>query len=105
MDRRLSGVAVNKIVQSAVVRGGLVDDERDGGYSAHSLPGRVRHLRALPRRLRPAIAHQTRHRSLHTVGSYIRVDTGWDDNAGDRSWTLSARACHLQEVDRASSRF
>ena len=28
-----------------------------------------------------AIAHQTRHRSLHTVGTYIRVDTAWDDNA------------------------
>lgn len=81
LDRRLSAVAVNKIIQTAVVRGGLVNDGEDGGYSAHSLRAgfvTYAHSRGASDR---AIAHQTRHRSLHTVGTYIRVDTAWDDNA------------------------
>lgn len=28
-----------------------------------------------------AIAHQTRHRSLATVGTYIRIDNAWEDNS------------------------
>ena len=28
-----------------------------------------------------AIAHQTRHRSLATLGGYVRVHTAWTDNA------------------------
>ncbi|HYI52629.1 MAG TPA: hypothetical protein VEX57_01585 [Microlunatus sp.] len=81
LDRRLSAVAVNKIIQAAAVRGGLVDDGQVGGYSAHSLRAgfvTYAHSRGASDR---AIAHQTRHRSLHTVGTYIRVDTAWDDNA------------------------
>ncbi len=72
---------VNTIVQSAVVRAGLVDDSQDGGYSAHSLrAGFVTYAHARGASDR-AIAHQTRHRSLHTVCTYIRVDTAWEDNA------------------------
>ena len=64
LDRRLSAVAVNKIIQTAVVRGGLVDDGGDGGYSAHSLrAGFVTYAHARGASDR-AIAHQTRHRSL-----------------------------------------
>jgi hypothetical protein len=50
-------------------------------YSAHSLrAGFViyAHLRGASDR---AIAHQTRHRSLATIGTYIRIDNAWQDNA------------------------
>jgi hypothetical protein len=36
------------------------------------------HLRGASGR---AIAHQTRHRSLATLGQYVRVAQAWDDNA------------------------
>jgi hypothetical protein len=36
------------------------------------------HLRGASDR---AIAHQTRHRSLATLGQYVRVAQAWDDNA------------------------
>jgi len=36
------------------------------------------HLRGASDR---AIAHQTRHRSLATLGGYVRVQTAWTDNA------------------------
>jgi hypothetical protein len=36
------------------------------------------HLRGASDR---AIAHQTRHRSLATIGTYIRVDNAWQNNA------------------------
>lgn len=52
-----------------------------GGYSAHSLrAGFVTHahLRGASDR---AIAHQTRHRSLATIGTYVRVQNAWRDNA------------------------
>lgn len=81
LDRRLTAGVVNTIVQSAVVRAGLVDHSQEGGYSAHSLrAGFVTYAHARGASDR-AIAHQTRHRSLHTVGTYIRVDTAWEDNA------------------------
>lgn len=81
LDRRLTAGVVNTVVQTAVVRAGLVEDGQVGGYSAHSLRAgfvTYAHSRGASDR---AIAHQTRHRSLHTVGTYIRVDTAWDDNA------------------------
>lgn len=28
-----------------------------------------------------AIAHQTRHHSLATIGAYVRIDNAWKDNA------------------------
>lgn len=81
LDRRLVPRVVNDVVQAAVERAGLVEPGTDGGYSAHSLRAgfvTYAHNRGASDR---AIAHQTRHRSLHTVGTYIRVDTAWDDNA------------------------
>ena len=36
------------------------------------------HLRGASDR---AIAHQTRHRSLAAIGTYIRVNEAWTDNA------------------------
>ena len=50
-------------------------------YSAHSLRAgfvTYAHTRGATDH---AIAHQTRHRSLASVGTYIRTDTAWDDNA------------------------
>jgi hypothetical protein len=36
------------------------------------------HLRGASDR---AIAHQTRHRSLASVGTYVRIHKAWEDNA------------------------
>lgn len=52
-----------------------------GGYSAHSLRAgfvTYAHLRGASDR---AIAHQTRHRSLAAIGTYVRVQNAWRDNA------------------------
>ena len=76
LPRRLTAGAVNNLVQQATTRAGL-----DGDYSAHSLRagfGTYAHLRGASDR---AIAHQTRHRSLASVGTYIRIHTAWEDNA------------------------
>ncbi len=67
---------MNTLIQQATTSAGL-----DGDYSAHSLRAgfvTYAHLRGATDR---AIAHQTRHRSLTSVGTYIRVHTAWEDNA------------------------
>ena len=69
--------SVNALVQAAVARAGL----DPLAYSAHSLRAgfvTYAHLRGASDR---AIAHQTRHRSLATLGQYVRVSQAWDDNA------------------------
>ncbi len=38
-------------------------------------------LAGLPGASDRAIAHQTRHRSLATLGGYVRLHTAWQDNA------------------------
>jgi len=76
LPRILTAGAVNTLIQQATTRAGL-----DGDFSAHSLRGgfvTYAHLRGATDR---AIAHQTRHRSLTSVGTYIRVHTAWEDNA------------------------
>lgn len=73
----LGAQGINLSVKSAVARIGL-DPTR---FSAHSLRAgfvTYAHLRGSSDR---AIAHQTRHRSLATLGMYIRVSAAWDDNA------------------------
>lgn len=78
LDRRLTPAAVNGILQTAVTAAGLDQPEL---YSAHSLRAgfvTYAHTRGATDH---AIAHQTRHRSLTSVGTYIRTDTAWDDNA------------------------
>ncbi len=75
--RALHPESINQVVQAAVARAGL-DPAR---YSAHSLRAgfvTYAHLRGASDR---AIAHQTRHRSLATLGAYVRVHEAWDDNA------------------------
>jgi len=50
-------------------------------YSAHSLRAgfvTYAHLRGASDR---AISHQTRHRSLATLGTYVRLQQAWTDNA------------------------
>jgi len=64
------------LVQTAITRAGL-----DATYSAHSLRAgfvTYAHLRGASDR---AIAHQTRHRSLATLGTYVRIQQAWTDNA------------------------
>jgi site-specific recombinase XerD len=77
LPRRLHPESINSLVQAAVARAGL----DPGGHSAHSLRAgfvTYAHLRGASDR---AIAHQTRHRSLATVGTYVRIHEAWADNA------------------------
>lgn len=69
--------SINNLVQAATARAGLPG----GPYSAHSLRAgfvTYAHLRGATDR---AIAHQTRHRSMDTITTYIRVDDVFTDNA------------------------
>jgi integrase len=73
----LHPASINNLVQQAVARAGI--DPLP--YSAHSLRAgfvTYAHLRGASDR---AIAHQTRHRSLATLGGYVRVHEAWADNA------------------------
>jgi len=77
LPRPLNPESVNDLVQAAVRRAGMDSTE----FSAHSLRAgfvTFAHLRGVSDR---AIAHQTRHRSLATIGTYIRVQEAWTDNA------------------------
>ncbi|MGH3365938.1 MAG: site-specific integrase [Nocardioidaceae bacterium] len=77
LPRHLHPESINDLVQAAVHR---VDPDATG-YSAHSLRAgfvTYAHLRGASDR---AIAHQTRHRSLATVGTYVRIEEAWADNA------------------------
>lgn len=77
VSRPLNPDSVNTLVQQAVARAGL----DPAPYSAHSLRAgfvTYAHLRGASDR---AIAHQTRHRSLATLGGYVRVQQAWTDNA------------------------
>jgi site-specific recombinase XerD len=75
--RPLHPESINTLIQNSVVRAGLDPSP----YSAHSLRAgfvTYAHLRGASDR---AIAHQTRHRSLATLGAYVRVQQAWTDNA------------------------
>src|SRR5512144_2608317 len=77
LPRRLHPDSANLLVQQAITRAGL--DPLP--YSAHSLRAgfvTYAHLRGASDR---AIAHQTRHRSLATLGRYVRISEAWVDNA------------------------
>jgi integrase len=77
LPRHLHPESVNTLIQAAVARAAL--DPMP--YSAHSLRAgfvTYAHLRGASDR---AIAHQTRHRSLAAVGTYVRIHEAWADNA------------------------
>jgi site-specific recombinase XerD len=77
LPRHLHPESVNTLIQAAVARATLDPVP----YSAHSLRAgfvTYAHLRGASDR---AIAHQTRHRSLATVGTYVRIHEAWTDNA------------------------
>ena len=77
LTRRLNPESINTLVQAAVSRAGI----DPAPYSARSLRAgcvTCAHLRGASDR---AIAHQTRHRSLATVGTYVRIHEAWQDNA------------------------
>ncbi|PZS25885.1 MAG: integrase, partial [Pseudonocardiales bacterium] len=80
LPRRLSAGAVNDLVQQAIARAGI-DRAGKRDWSAHSLRAgfvTYAHERGASDR---AIAHQTRHRSLASVGTYVRVENAWKNNA------------------------
>ncbi len=77
LPRPLQPESINHLVQAAVAKAGIDPTP----FSAHSLRAgfvTYAHLRGASDR---AIAHQTRHRSLATVGIYVRVHEAWEDNA------------------------
>ena len=77
VGRRLSANAVNFLVHAAIERAGIDPVP----YSAHSLRAgfvTYAHLRGASDR---AIAHQTRHRSMATLGQYVRIHEACQDNA------------------------
>lgn len=77
LARPLHPESINDLVRAAVFRAGIAG----GPYSAHSLRAgfvTYAHLRGVSDR---AIAHQTRHRSLASVGAYVRIESAWTDNA------------------------
>jgi site-specific recombinase XerD len=78
LSRGMSEKAINDAVQRACVRGlgpeGLP-------YSAHSLRAGFATYASGRGASDRAIAHQTRHRSLASLGQYIRLESAWADNA------------------------
>lgn len=77
LGNEISGTAINTLVQRAIQRAGLDPTN----YSAHSLRAgfvTYAHLRGASDR---AIAHQTRHGSLASIGTYIRIEEAFEDNA------------------------
>ncbi len=78
LDRGLHPGSINTLIQRAVTTSNL---DNPASYSAHSLRAgfvTYAHLRGASDR---AIAHQTRHRSLSTIGGYVRIHEAWTDNA------------------------
>lgn len=78
LPRALHPESINTLVRAAAAR---VPGLAEVGYSAHSLRAgfvTYAHLRGATDR---AIAHQTRHRSLATLGAYVRIHEAWSDNA------------------------
>lgn len=76
LNRALHPDSINTLIQAAVARADLDPT----AYSSHSLRAgfvTYAHLRGASDR---AIAHQTRHRSLATLGAYFRVHEAWTDN-------------------------
>ncbi|WP_194905650.1 site-specific integrase [Quadrisphaera sp. INWT6] len=75
--RRLHPESVTTLVKGALARTGAPTT----GYSGHSLRAgfvTYAHLRGSSDR---AIAHQTRHRSMASLGGYVRISHAWTDNA------------------------
>jgi len=73
LDRPPTAAAANTLITAAVARA----DFDPHGYTAHSLRAgfvTYAHLRGITDR---AIAHQTRHRSLATLGIYTRIENAW----------------------------
>src|SRR5687768_17491569 len=69
---RLNPESINTLTQNAIARAGIDLTP----YSAHSLRAAFvtyAHLRGASGR---AIAHQSRHRSLATLGQYVRISLG-----------------------------
>jgi len=76
-DRALHPESINTLVQKALTRAGI----GAGPYSAHSLRAGFVTYAQLRGASDRAIAHQTRHGSLATLGAYVRVQQAWTDNA------------------------
>ena len=73
----MSPDTVNEIVKAAVTRTGT--DPTD--YSAHSLRAGFVTFAHLMGQSDRAIAHQTKHASLASLGQYVRISDAWQDNA------------------------
>jgi integrase len=76
-SNRISTDALNTIVQTAVSRTG----NDPIGYSFHSLRAGFVTYASVTGQSDRAIAHQTRHRSLASIGTYVRIQDAWTNNA------------------------
>lgn len=79
-DRTLGDAAVNALVQSSIERAGHSSEH----YSAHSLRAGFVTYANIQGASDRDIARQTRHRSMETVGKYIRHEEAWRNNAATR---------------------
>lgn len=77
LDRRLIAGPLNTIVKARIAAAGITNT----GYSAHSLRAGFVTYTSLRGASDHAIAHQSRHRSLASVGIYRRIESAWTDNA------------------------
>lgn len=77
LRRRLGAPALSTIVHERVAAAGI----DPSGYSAHSLRAGFITYASLNGASDHAIAHQSRHRSLASVGIYRRIESAWTDNA------------------------
>jgi integrase len=74
---RMESSSVNFLVKQAVVRAGANPDE----YTAHGLrAGFVTYANLMGQSDR-SIARQTRHRSMASLGQYVRISDAWTSNA------------------------
>ena len=74
---RLNDASINRLVKNAVARTGA----NPAAYSAHGLrAGFVTYANLMGQSDR-AIARQTRHRSLASLGPYVRITDAWTNNA------------------------
>ncbi|MDT7708723.1 MAG: hypothetical protein QOG20_4330, partial [Pseudonocardiales bacterium] len=75
LDRALHPESINDLVQAAIGRAGL----QGGPFSAHSLRAGFVTFAHLCGASDRAIAHQTRHRSLASLGAYVRMESAWQE--------------------------
>jgi len=76
----LTSDGLSRVVTGAVGRAGYDPT----GYSGHSLRAGFATYAVQRGATAQQVAHQTRHKSLASVGLYTRIENAWEDNAATR---------------------